>query len=68
MKTYTCNVLLQVFYDKADVAFKSNFESLDNQLPKGKLARDAAIKVELRKIRELLRKFDSNYATVSKMH
>jgi len=62
MKTYTCNPLLSEFYDKANRVFRENLEQIDNQLPKGKLERDVAIKVELRKIKELLLKFDNEYA------
>lgn len=61
-KTYTANPLLLGFYERADQVFRSNFQQIDNELPKGKLQRDVAIKVELRKIKELLKKFSPAYA------
>jgi hypothetical protein len=62
MKTYTGNPMLAGFYAKADKVFKRNFIQLDNELPKGKQQRDAAIKTELAKIETLLLKFDKTYA------
>ncbi|TSJ44495.1 hypothetical protein FO440_10050 [Mucilaginibacter corticis] len=61
-KTYTADPLLLDFYAAADQHFESNLKELDNQLPKGKLQRDVAIKVELRKIKELLKNFSPAYA------
>jgi hypothetical protein len=63
-KTYTCNPILSGFYEKADSVFKKNFTDLDNELPKGKIARATAIKAELSKLEKLLLKFDKNYAAV----
>jgi glutamyl-tRNA reductase len=64
MKRYTCNPLLSGFYEKADKVFEQNLDQLDDELPKGKMEREVAIKVELRKIKELLHKFDKEYAIV----
>lgn len=64
MKRYTCNPLLSGFYEKADKVFEQNLDQLDDELPKGKMEREVAIKVELRKIKELLHKFDKEYAKV----
>ncbi|WP_183568532.1 hypothetical protein [Mucilaginibacter sp. SP1R1] len=61
-KTYTANALLLGFYERADQLFRSNFEQIDNELPKDKLQRDVAIKAELSKIKELLKKFSPAYA------
>jgi hypothetical protein len=61
-KTYTCNPILSSFYEKADTVFQKNFTSIDNELPKGKIARSTAIKAELAKLGTLLLKFDKNYA------
>lgn len=61
-KTYTADPLLLGFYEQADRVFKTNLEQIDNELPKGKLQRDVAIKVELRRIKELLKKFSPAYA------
>jgi hypothetical protein len=64
IKTYSCNALLAGFYNKADQVFKQNLQQLDNELPKGKLQREVAIKVELRKMKELRKQFDPGYAAV----
>jgi hypothetical protein len=61
-KTYTCNPILSGFYEKADHVFKTNFMRLDNELPKGKIARGATIKAELAKLELILLKFDRDYA------
>ncbi|MEO8949236.1 MAG: hypothetical protein ABI308_12555 [Mucilaginibacter sp.] len=61
-KTYTANPLLLGFYERADHVFQSNFQQIDNELPKGRLQRDVAIKAELRRIKELLKKFSPAYA------
>jgi len=62
MKTYTCNPLLIGFYKKADLVFKDTLQQLDDELPKGKIQRDTAIKTELKKLESLLLKFDKVYA------
>ncbi|MET3980985.1 hypothetical protein ABIB62_003504 [Mucilaginibacter sp. UYP25] len=62
MKTYTCVPLLSGFYAKADQLFKENFTNLDAELPKGKIARTAAIKTKLAELEILLLKFDKDYA------
>lgn len=64
IQAYQCNPLLADFYDRAGQVFQPNLEMLDNQLPKGKFERDVAIKVELRKIKELLRKLDAAHAAL----
>ena len=61
-KTYTADFLLLNFYAAADQVFQANLEQLDNELPKGQLQRDIAIKVELRKIKGLLTNFSPAYA------
>ncbi|MGF7078331.1 hypothetical protein [Mucilaginibacter sp. UYCu711] len=66
LETYNCLPLLTGFYEEAQKNYQPNLEMLDNQLPKGKLERDVAIKVELRKIKELLRKLDP--ANAAMMH
>jgi hypothetical protein len=63
---YRSHHLLIGFYEEAQKNYQPNLEVLDNQLPKGKLERDVAIKVELRKIKELLRKLDP--ANAALMH
>ncbi|MEO6851515.1 MAG: hypothetical protein ABI166_12820 [Mucilaginibacter sp.] len=66
LETYNCLPLLNRFYEEAQKYYQPNLEILDNQLPKGKLERDVAIKVELRKIKELLRKIEP--AEAAMMH
>ena len=48
-KTYACDPLLKEFYNEADHVFENTIEQLDNNLPKEKNAREAAIKKELSK-------------------
>jgi hypothetical protein len=62
MKTYTSNPLLLMFYDKADRVFKQNLTKINNELPEGKLERDAVIKIQLKKIKDILVQFDPAYA------
>lgn len=52
------------FYSQAIPFFEQNFDTLGAQLPGCELERIAAIKLELRKIKELLRKFDPDYAVL----
>ncbi|HEY4198297.1 MAG TPA: hypothetical protein VGM63_22305, partial [Mucilaginibacter sp.] len=66
LETYNSHPLLADFYEAARLHYQPNLEILDNQLPKGKLERDVAIKVELRKIKELLRKIEP--ASAALMH
>ena len=47
IKTYFCDPLLTDFYQACDKVFIKNIEQLDNDLPKGKKRREAAIKKEL---------------------
>jgi hypothetical protein len=58
LSTYQSNPILSAFYQDAEKYYQPNLETLDNHLPKGKLERDVVIKIELRKIKELLRKLD----------
>jgi hypothetical protein len=61
MKTYTANPKLAGFYAKADKIFTKSILAIDNELPKGKIQRDTAIKFELTKLEKLLLKFDQTY-------
>jgi hypothetical protein len=61
-KTYSADPILLDFYDRADKGFEENLKEIDDELPKSKLQRDVAIKVELRKIKELLKNFSPAYA------
>lgn len=58
VKTYFCNPVMADFYYNAGQVFEQNLLRIDNELPKGKLQRDVAIKIELRKMEQLLSKFD----------
>jgi len=62
MKTYTCNPLLGLFYEKAQATFTKSITELDHELPKGKKARDIAITAALAELEKLLLKFDKIYA------
>jgi hypothetical protein len=58
VKTYFCNPVMADFYYHAGQVFEQNLLRIDDELPKGKLQRDVAIKIELRKMEQLLSKFD----------
>ena len=62
VKTYSCDPLLKEYYHEADKVFEKNIIKVDNELPKGKDERDAAIKIELAKLENILLKLDKNYA------
>lgn len=64
LETFNCHPLLAELYRQAALVYQPNLELLDNQLPKGKLERDVAIKIALRKIKGLLRKLDPAYAAL----
>jgi len=66
IKTFTCDPLLYEFYQEAEKVFQINVMQLDNELPKGKDERDAAIKTELVKLETILQKLGKEY--VSTMH
>ena len=58
VKTYFSNPVMAGFYYRAGEAFEQNLLQLDNELPKGKLQREVAIKIQLRKMEQILSKFD----------
>lgn len=60
-KTYTSNILLAGFYQKADQAFRANWKQLDAALPKGQAERKTALSAKMGKLETLLKKFDADY-------
>lgn len=63
IKSYKCNPLLAGFYDKADKVFAENITSLDEELPKDRIAREHAIRRELMKLNEIINRLGPEYAT-----
>lgn len=64
IKTYSCNPELMDFYRDADQVFEKNITKLDNDLPKGKDNRNAAIRDELLKLEKLLEKMGDHYSFI----
>ncbi len=64
IKTFSCDPLLFNFYQQADKVFEENITALDNQLPKGKIEREAEIKNELAKLEFILKKLGKEYASI----
>ena len=62
IKTYTYLPVMTDFYYSAGEAFEQNLEQIDRDLPDGKLQRDVAIKIELRKLEKLLLKLDPPFS------
>jgi hypothetical protein len=53
-KTFSCDPLLAEFYKEADKFFENNIEKLDNNLPKEKGSREAAIKKGLLNLEKIV--------------
>lgn len=64
IETYSCDPLLSDFYKEADKEFVKNLTKIDEELPKEKEQREAAIQNELLKLENILLKMDKQYATV----
>jgi hypothetical protein len=64
IKTFSYDPLLAEFYKDADKVFKKNIEQLDEDLPKGKEGRDAAIKMELVALEKIVLKLGKEYVFV----
>ena len=62
IKTFSCHPMLREFYHEVEKIFSINIEQLDNQLPKGKAGREAAIKKELAKLEPIFLKLGQEYA------
>ena len=62
-KTYTCDPLLKDFFEEVDKAFESTIVQLDQELPKGKENREAAIESELRKLESIVLKAGKEYSS-----
>ena len=64
IKTYSCDPLLTEFYEEADKVFENNIKQLDEDLPKEKELREAALKKELLKLETIVVKLGENSALV----
>jgi len=64
IKTYSCDPLLAEFYKEADRLFEKNILQLDEELPKEKAAREAALKKELLKLETIVLKMGQEHITV----
>lgn len=63
-KTFSCHHLLTEFYYEADKVFEKNIVQIDNDLPKDKEGRDAAIKKELSELEKLVLKLGQEYISI----
>ncbi len=61
IKTFTSDPLLTKFYLEADKVFRKNLEQLENELPKDKISREAAIKKELANLDKILKRLGKKY-------
>lgn len=61
-KTFSCNPLLNEFYNEAEKVFEDNIEKLEKMLPTEKVFREAAIKKELLNLEKIVRKLGKDYA------
>ena len=59
--TFACAPILREFYSEADKVFKENIELLENELPKEKAGREAAINKELLKLEKIILKLGDEY-------
>ncbi len=64
IKTFSCPPLLVNFYKEADNAFENNIKQLDNDLPKERDRREAAIRQELLILENILLKLGKTYISV----
>ncbi len=62
IKTFSSDPMLKDFYKEADKVYEQNMAQFDDELPKGKEERDAAIKTELAKLETILNKLGTDYA------
>lgn len=56
IKTFSCDPVLKDFYHDAEKVFEKNMLEIDNQLPAENSSRVAAIKDELSKLQNILKK------------
>jgi hypothetical protein len=64
MKTFSCDPLLDEFYEAADKVFESNMEQLDKELPEESDDRKAAIKKELLNLERIVLKLGKEYTSI----
>jgi hypothetical protein len=63
IKSFSCHPRLAEFFTEADKVFENNLEQLDQDLPKEKDERDAAIKTEIVHLEKLALKLGREYAS-----
>lgn len=64
IKTYSSDPLLAEFYQAADKVFENNIQQLDKDLPIEEVAREAALKKELKKLETIAVKLGQEYSAV----
>jgi len=64
IKTYSSSPLLREFFEDVEKNFEKTITALNDQLPKKKKEREAAIRSELDKIEKILLHTDSEYSSL----
>lgn len=62
LKTFSGDPLLRDYFREAELQFSARLSELNEELPKEKFAREAALKSELKKIEGVLTKVDERYS------
>lgn len=62
IKTFSCHPMLSNFYEEANKVFENNIEQINKELPEEKEEREKAIKSELAKLEDILKKLGHDYA------
>ncbi len=64
IKTYSCDPLLNSFYQEADHIFKQNLLQLDDDLSENREERTEAIKMKLQQVEKIVLKLRKDYTSV----
>jgi len=64
IKTFSCDPLLNSFYQETDHIFKLNLLQLDNDLPENQEERTEAIKMKLQQVEKIVLKLGKGYTSV----
>ena len=60
-KAFSSDPILKKFYKEVEKVFIKNLEQLENELPKDKISREAAIKKELLHLENIVKKLGKKY-------
>lgn len=64
VKSFSCNLILEGFYEEVNLNFQTTLDELNKSLPMGKVGRAAAIKTELVNIENIMLKLDDEYTSI----